>query len=418
MHIVYVTSELATKDNPTGGMGTFVANMARLFKENGHTVDILVVSTKEQNVFLSDDICVENICIPIEVWNKLDKIAIAASDTENQHVLLRRYNNIVYKAQKVANAIERINGKCKIDIVHYSNHGCLQLFATSTIPYVVRISGFLDIWHSADSTEKWNVNDVDNSWYVRMENQLLLAAKNIISPSNLIKKIGEQKYKIPNIDVIESPYFSRLNNIDDSVMLRKLNGKRYVLHYGTLSYLKGTHVVARCAKQLLEDNPDIYLVIAGRTKKMISGEKEITFADYVLESAAEYFDRVIYLGQLSREQLYPIIENAELCWLPSRIENLSNACIEAMSMGKLVVATDGASYEQIIENNVSGFLCELDNVQEHLQTVERVLGMSDVEKKKMAEVAKNTVKRLQPQLVYKEYVTYYEDVINNWENKF
>lgn len=125
-------------------------------------------------------------------------------------------------------------------------------------------------------------------------------------------------------------------------------------------------------------------------------------------------DRVIYIGQIVREQLYPVIKNAECCLLPSRIENLSNACIEAMAMGKIVVATNGASYEQLIDDRVSGFLCERDNPASYLKAVDEVLAMSTEERNKIGLKAIEVTKRLEPQKIYEQYLAFYEKVIREW----
>jgi glycosyltransferase involved in cell wall biosynthesis len=42
--------------------------------------------------------------------------------------------------------------------------------------------------------------------------------------------------------------------------------------------------------------------------------------------------------------------------LPSLIDNLPNACLEAMALGKPVVGTRGASFEEMIRDGETGFL--------------------------------------------------------------
>ncbi len=47
-------------------------------------------------------------------------------------------------------------------------------------------------------------------------------------------------------------------------------------------------------------------------------------------------------------------------FLPSRIDNLTNTCIESMALGKVVIGTQGAIFEQLIEDGVNCFLCRID----------------------------------------------------------
>ena len=123
---------------------------------------------------------------------------------------------------------------------------------------------------------------------------------------------------------------------------------------------------------------------------------------------------MIYAGCLVREQLYPFIENAEICLLPYRIDNLSNACIEAMAMGKIVIGTDGASFEQLIDDRKSGFLCRRDNPESYFEAVEEVLSMSEAAKRQIELEASRQVKRLAPEVIYRKYYDFYQKVISEW----
>ncbi len=109
------------------------------------------------------------------------------------------------------------------------------------------------------------------------------------------------------------------------------------------------------------------------------------------------------------------MQNAELRVLPSQIENLSNACIEAMAMGKIVVATKDASYEQLIENGISRFLCERDNAESFLQGVCEALDLSLEERQKMETNAVSVTERFAPdKKIYEQYLKFYGRVISEW----
>lgn len=93
------------------------------------------------------------------------------------------------------------------------------------------------------------------------------------------------------------------------------------MHYGSLKYLKGIHIVAQLAERFLRENSNMYLVLAGNSEEILDKSvKKIRAHELVIQSVGRYADRVLYAGRLVREQLYPLIQNAELCLLPSRIE--------------------------------------------------------------------------------------------------
>ncbi len=66
--------------------------------------------------------------------------------------------------------------------------------------------------------------------------------------------------------------------------------------------------------------------------------------------------RLVLIDNLPHRQLYPIIAAARLVVLPSLVDNLPNACLEAMGLGTAVIGTTGASFEELITDGVNGFL--------------------------------------------------------------
>lgn len=416
MHIVFATVELATANNASGGLASFTANMARIFAENGHKVTVLVAATKDEKLKFDENIAVETTYIKKSVWDAFDRAAKFLAFGGNKKSLdLRKFFISVYKSRQVRKKIQEINRVEKIDIVHYCDWNALAYRADKKIPFVVRVSSFMNIWEGANLPEgnieyAKNKLSIRDKWIV----YVLKKSRYIIFPSKLLAEIGKKELGL-NVTVIESPF--RLDTKDWDYSLYQSNGagKRYIIHYGNMRYFKGTHIVALTVKKILEKYPDIYLFLVGRSEALLDEKGEKVRADELIKkNAGEFSDRVIYMGSLPREQLYPFIQNAEICFLPSRIENLSNACIEAMAMGKIVVATNGASYEQLIDDRVSGFLCERDNPESFLKAIYEALNMSKEEKDKMILKASERIKLLNPDTIYRKYFNYYNKVIKEW----
>lgn len=417
MHIVFVSTELATSNNSSGGLASFNANMARIFSQKGHKVTILLALVKPTDMVFDKDISLHITYIEKEIWEKFEKLAyyVTLFKKEKKDVTRKMFVNL-YKSKQVKLALEEINKKDKIDIVHYSNHGALNLRANPAIPYVVRVSGFLNIWHGGANIPYGSLDYRDNPLTIKdkLEEYTVKKSKYVIFPSKLLAEIARENIGV-NPTVLESPFNLKKSDWDHSVYNNMCQGKKYIIHYGSLRYMKGIHVVAQLSKKFLQQNPDMYIVLAGNSE-MITDEFGNTMKahELVIKNAGIYANRVFYVGRLVREQLYPFIQNAELCLLPSRIENLSNACIEAMAMGKIVVATNGASYEQVIEDRVSGFLCKRDDAESFLQGINEALTLEEEEKQKMRENAKKRVERLNPENVYRQYLEFYKKVIREW----
>lgn len=417
MHIVFVTTELATANNSSGGLASFTANIARIFVANGHRVTILIVTSKEQDIVFDDNIELRFIYVKKALWNLIDKIAIfCACGNHDKVIEMRKCLLNIYKSKQVNRQIQRMNQREKIDIVHYCNLCALALYANKNIPYVIRISSWYNMFREACLPKtsikyedaKLSIND-------KLLNYALKKARYVISPSYISADIGKRKFGI-NAKVIESPFVLNEKSWDASMYHSLIGNKKYIIHYGSLKYFKGTHVVAQMAREFLQTYPDMYLVLAGNSEELLDETgKRVRADEFVKKCAEEFSDRVIYAGRLVREQLYPLIKNAELCLLPYRFENLSNACIEAMALGKIVVGTNGASFEQLIEDRVSGFLCERDNPESYMQAVREAMAMSEEEKQKMIAKAEERIKLLSPDVTYQKYYDYYCKVIEEWE---
>lgn len=417
MHIAVVTTELATEVHSSGGLASFTANLARIFRQEGHEVSIILVTTKEERLAFDEGILLENVYVEKALWDKFDSTAqIMAAVLEKDPDELRKLAVNLYKSERVNEVIHRIDQKRKIDIIHVCNLCALSVRLDGRIPYVVRMSCIESIWDAADMPDTCtgcmgNVLSVKN----RFQNYMLQNTRYIVSPSNLVAETVKEITGTEPV-VIESPFMINKKKWDYSVFRSLCSDKKYIIHYGTLSYRKGTHIVAQIIEPLLEACPDISMVLAGNSTDMMdAGGKRIKAHELVKHNAGRYADRVIYAGRPVREQLYPLIVGAELCLLPSRVENLSNAGIEAMALGKIVVGTEGASFEQLIRNRVSGFLCEKDNPDSFLQAVHEVLEMNSQGRSRMMVNAKERIKELAPDKIYSKYLAFYERVIREWE---
>ncbi|SEL97304.1 Glycosyltransferase involved in cell wall bisynthesis [Butyrivibrio sp. ob235] len=423
MHIVFVTPELATIDNASGGLATFTSNIARLFSQHGHFVEIILVTTKEEKIVFDKEIKLYNVNVKKSEWEVYDSIsrsiAISEQETKEKRVFLTN----IYKAHKVKELIQSIHRENEIDLIHFCNHGSYSLFMDRSIPYVIRVSGFMNIlFHGADIVGG-SVKYKDNELALRDKLEIMDMKKcgYIISPSYLLAEIAKDELSLDST-IIESPFILNSKSWKEDAYI-ELEDKNYILFYGTMRILKGIHVIANIAKGLLQKHKDLYIVLCGKdtilSKKSLNmhGDEEIQASKYVKSMAGNYADRVIVMGQLSREYLYPVINGAELVILPSRIENLSNACIESMALGKIVVGTNGASFEQLIENGVSGFLCERDNSDDFLSVIEKVLSLTEEEKISIIKAAKERIQELEPEKAYKRFLNYYNNVIEKWNNE-
>jgi glycogen(starch) synthase len=131
----------------------------------------------------------------------------------------------------------------------------------------------------------------------------------------------------------------------------------YVLYFGRLEVRKGVVTWIHALPDVLGRNPGLDAVFAGDDLKLDG----VPFSEYGRRRCGDQAARLKFLRRLPQSSLFPLIRNARLVVLPSRWENLANAALEAMALGRPVVATEGSGFAELIEHGVTGWLVPPDD---------------------------------------------------------
>ena len=398
MHIVFVTPEFET-EKKGGGLASYIANISRILVENGHKAIVVVCSEK------NDDRIVWDKGIVVErVINKGKKLPVPFYK--------------IYKSWNLHRRVCKVIKENKIDLIQYASFDSVGFFKLKKVPSVVRISSDCVMWRELKIYDiaKEDLNKLcftDKIEYFSIRN-----SEYIFGPSKAISKVIEKRVG-KEVTIIESPFFIKKVDYNYDIYNKLLQGKKYYLSHSSMSCLKGTHVIAEVIQEICKQDESIYFVFAGSDHGIFwRNGKVVSAKDYILKKAGDYTDRVIFLGTLSREELYPIIEGAFACLMPSRADNMPNTCIEAMALGKIVIGTDGASYEQLIEDGKNGFLIRIDDADDMIKKIELINEMNDLQKKELSDNAKETTKRFAPDIIYSGLTSYYDSIVREWNNKW
>jgi len=401
MRVVLVTTEYVTEQKSfDGGLSNHFHKIALSLKNMGHDTVIIVKSDKNQILF-HKNIEIHRILVKPNFWYKLaDKLTHFKYQQVLDYLLQSYYLN---KKVKCINKIK------KIDIIHYSTLQSTGFFKPKKIPSVTTVVSYLKLINEANNiylkTFRQRQVQILEKWTLKHSNA-------IYSPSNMLAKYLEKEIynNKKKIKVIETPFLLETTQYDFKIydeIKTKVKENKYILYFGRLGLWKGTIDIADMIYELLGKYKSIYFVFIGKDKQY----KDKPVINYIIEKAGKYKDRVIYYKNITHNKLYPIIQNAYCVVLPSRIENLSNTVIEAMAFKKIVVATNGTSFEQLIDNNVNGFLCEPTNPKNLLYTIEKTLTLNEKQKKEIEEKAYIRIEKLKPEYVVNELIDYYKEII-------
>lgn len=399
MKIAYVLPEFVT-EKEAGGLATYYDNISRLLAEAGHQIYIFVLSDRNERINYYPGIIVEKVYVDLHKVN---------SDIPCSFIRERSR----FLAKKLSEYLEE---GIRFDIVQYPNLWSLGLERLN-VPTVIRISSYQPLLRAGDQ-EFFDVNQTYKGIKATdyLEEISTLRADAVYGPSkNIADIISGQTGK--QIQIIESPFYPRKSESESGKIYKEvLEGKKYILTFGTLKALKGAKLIGDSIYRIFEACPDLTWVFAGgefpwKDKDGIC----VSPKDYIKKQASEYANRAVFLGKLNQDELFPIIKQALFCVMPSRTDNLPNTCIEAMALGKIVIGTQGASFEQLIENGKSGFLIERENEEQLVEAVKFVYAMPADKKREISMQAQKRIELMKPEKIAKELIEFYASVIESFQ---
>jgi glycosyltransferase involved in cell wall biosynthesis len=166
-----------------------------------------------------------------------------------------------------------------------------------------------------------------------------------VANSEGLKRLAQQS--APQMDIATIP-----NGIDTERYHPSLNGaarpRVRLLFVGRLSVQKDLPTLIDALSHVVRQTPNVELHIVGdgperaRLQRMVS-ERHLS-------------DRVTFRGWVNKDRIAECYQNADAFVLPSRYEGMPNVVLEAMACGLPIVATDIAGCEELVQENVNGYL--------------------------------------------------------------
>lgn len=389
MNILFVTPDYPKRGQPTTGFPNYLYRVSLALLQMGHKP--IILSAGEWDYHRLEQ--------GIEIWTVGKQVC---SDFKSQTV--RYLQNALQIGYKFNKKIMQIKKLVDINIIQFTSLYGIAFFYTGKIPAVLRLSSYAKTAFPTYQTY--------SSFTVKvmslLERASSLRCNAVFAPCKKNAEIFAKDCK-RSVKVIETPFINDVQKYDNKYVDTDLKGKKYVLFFGTLYIEKGILVIAELLERFLEENPNYYFVFVGDVCS-INGESA---SNLLCRRAGRCVERVIIFNALPHEQLYPIIRQSQFVILPSLMENLSNACIEAMYFEKVVIGTDGASFEQLITHGKNGLLCRIGDSKDLFDKMQIAVLMTEEEKGRMGKLAKRRIDKLKPEYAVKRLVQLYEYVIIN-----
>jgi glycosyltransferase involved in cell wall biosynthesis len=197
----------------------------------------------------------------------------------------------------------------------------------------------------------------------------LEACDHIICIADLNKKNLMDKWKIPEekLKVIRLSGFSDLQKTDPTI----------IFCVGRYESKKGHDILLDAISQLIEEGLDIELWLAGSP---VPGSNGVDVLGYAKNIGIE--NRVVAFGEVGAKILKVLYRESDIFCLLSRHdedgvpEGIPVVLMEAMSMGKPVVATDTGATSELVKQ----ILIKEEDTQAAVDAIRRLVNSSDLRK--------------------------------------
>lgn len=333
--ILYVTTIGAT-------INAFLVPHIKHLIENGYKVDIATN-------------------VDVDINKELLDFGVRVFDIPFQRDPLSTMNKVAY------NEIRTLQDKEKYDIVHV--HTPVASFVTrlalknyKDIKMVYTCHGFH--FYKGGSLLNWILFYPIERIAAKWTNHLItinsedfkVASKFKLRNNGQVSKIygvgiEKEKYVVENFD--KSSYRKSLGFSEDDfiiLVLAELNKNK-------------NHIQLIKAMSLLKDKyPNIKAIFAG------TGPLEDEIKNKIKENGLE--EKISLLGW--RNDVKELINSSDLIGLFSKREGLGKCLLEAMICGKCVIATNTRGPRELIEQDINGFMFEVDDIESTTKSIEKI----------------------------------------------
>jgi glycosyltransferase involved in cell wall biosynthesis len=396
LKIAFATPEYVTEDHFDGGLANYLGRVSRALSSLGHNVHVVTLSLRDEAVFEHEGVTVHRVMLK-PGWQTFDRF------THGRLSTTLRWLNL---STQVYRKLKQLHRKIVFDLIQYPSYSFCGVLSIPLLgsSHVVRASSYEPTLHEAVGYRR----GLDARAVERLEQLQFWLSGNVVAPSHSLQSVLTKEARLRNVKVIRTPFYLEVQDWDTSLYDRFLKGRKYLLYFGRFQLHKGFHMLVQALPKFLERHTDAYVVLVGRDMETVLAP---SMADYARERCARFADRILFINHLPHAQLYPIISGASLITLPSLIDNSPNACLESMGLGKVVVGTTGTSLDELIVDDVNGFLVQPGNPEELASKL--ISAWIAPNLKEMGERARESMTEFSKEKTVESLLSYYRQLLNS-----
>ncbi len=244
---------------------------------------------------------------------------------------------------------------------------------------------------------KFSLKYAQKVWFINIEDKNKFILEDLV-PEKMMDLLPSEGINVETFAPIE--------------MKRQDNIFRFIL-IARLLWDKGVGEYVKAAKELKKRYQNIEFQLVG----FIDAQNPKAISKKQVEDweAKGYIN---YLGPT--DDVKPFIAGADCVVLPSYREGVSMILMEAASMQKPIIASNVPGCRDLVNHNVSGYLCGMQDYHDLISKMEKMLHLTHKQRKQMGkEARKFMVEEYNEKLIIKKYLHTIKEVTwDEGKNKF
>jgi glycosyltransferase involved in cell wall biosynthesis len=324
MHVCFICNEYPPGRH--GGVGSFTQTLGRALAAKGHRVTSVGVYLIEKEKREEDE-GVLVIRLP--------------------HAGVRGAGYLI-NGHRLVSEVEALHRECPIDVVDGPELSFANIRPKISAARVIRMNG----GHHFFTTTLGQNPAVWRGWQERRSfaraNDLCAVSEFVAETTRQLLRLGDRPIEIlPN--PVDTERFRPRPDIPEEDGL--------IVFTGTLCEKKGVRQLIQAFPRIAAEVPYARLLVVGRdTKDPFTGLSFKSLLERMIEPALK--PRVKFRDFIDNRVLPETLARASVCVYPSHMEAQGIVIIEGMAMGKAVVIGRTGPGPELVEDEISGMLCD------------------------------------------------------------
>ena len=400
MRIAFVTSEFVTEANFDGGLSNYLGRVSRALLAEGHEVVVIVRSDRDEQIDFHG-VEVHRVAPRWDAKMRMDHV-----DPLCPRSLYMPYQD-VKAAWAVWRCWQRLEKAQSFDLIQLTNVMSIGLFfrRQRKVPMCLRLSSFHPEWTertggTPDRAARWR------SW---MEQKALRGFRFAYAPTAHVAAMAKTYYGMKEVSVLATPFFRDM--VTGEAPSDAFPSGPFALFFGAKNRIKGMVELAGALPGFLRRCPEWQVVCIGKDGTAPGGGSMETL---LRDAAGGEGARLELLPPMPHARLYEWIQRAELILIPSIADNLPNAALEALGLGRPVLTTDVAGLGEYVVSGETGWVIPAGDADALEGALLDAAAMSPAERDTMGKRGAERIKPLLPEQAIPRLVSYYESVRSRW----